>query len=180
MTFLSFQKVDSRGFTLIELLVVIAIIGMLASVVLSSVGTARQKGKDARRVADLREIQTALELYATSNGGKYPVVSGWQSQCAAWGGYAANAVIPGLVPGYLGSFPSDPDMNTAANTCCYLYYSDGTNYKMMDHNCPTVTNYLSVPTFIDPPRDSGTNACIVDGTGVWAWAVYNTPTAACW
>src|SRR3989344_567519 len=58
------NKGNESGFTLIELLVVIAIIGMLSSVVMASLNTARQKGRDARRLTDLRAIQTALELYA--------------------------------------------------------------------------------------------------------------------
>jgi len=53
----------NKGFTLIELLVVIAIIGLLSSVVLASLNSARQKARDARRVADLKQIQTAMELY---------------------------------------------------------------------------------------------------------------------
>jgi prepilin-type N-terminal cleavage/methylation domain-containing protein len=53
----------SRGFTLIELLVVIAIIGILSSVVLASLNTARQKSRDARRIADVKQLQLALELY---------------------------------------------------------------------------------------------------------------------
>jgi prepilin-type N-terminal cleavage/methylation domain-containing protein len=52
-----------RGFTLIELLIVVAIIGLLASVVLIGLGTFRSTGRDARRVADLRQVQSALELY---------------------------------------------------------------------------------------------------------------------
>ena len=52
-----------KGFTLIELLVVIAIIGILASVVLASLNSARKKSRDARRVADIKQIQLALELY---------------------------------------------------------------------------------------------------------------------
>ncbi|HEV3244882.1 MAG TPA: type II secretion system protein, partial [Candidatus Paceibacterota bacterium] len=54
---------SGRGFTLIELLVVIAIIGLLASIILAALSAAQQKGRDARRVGDIREIQTALQLY---------------------------------------------------------------------------------------------------------------------
>lgn len=57
------MKSYRRGFTLIELLVVIAIIGILASIVLASLDSARKKGRDARRVADVKQLQLALELY---------------------------------------------------------------------------------------------------------------------
>lgn len=61
-----------KGFTLIELLVVIAIIGLLSTLAVVALNNARQKARDAKRVADWKQIQTALELYATENGGSYP------------------------------------------------------------------------------------------------------------
>ena len=168
-----------RGFTLIELLVVIAIIGMLASIVLASLNSARAKGRDARRAADLVQIRNALEMYASDNRGSYPNPGwAWRSQCSAWGGYAASDVIPGIVPQYMSSFPSDPGMSVSGNTCCYLYLSNGTDYKVLDHSCPTL-NYQSANSFIDPMRDSGSNACTVDGTGIWSWAIY-TPGGCGW
>lgn len=65
------MKLSSRakGFTLIELLVVIAIIGLLSTLAVVSLNNARQKSRDAKRVADIKQVQTALELhYADQNG----------------------------------------------------------------------------------------------------------------
>jgi len=60
-------KNTKKGFTLIELLVVIAIIGILSSVVLASLSTARQKSRDAKRISDIGQIQLALELFFDAN-----------------------------------------------------------------------------------------------------------------
>ena len=60
------------GFTLIELLVVIAIIGILASVVLASLNSARAKSRDARRIADVKQMQLAMELYYDNHSQNYP------------------------------------------------------------------------------------------------------------
>ncbi|HEY4522324.1 MAG TPA: prepilin-type N-terminal cleavage/methylation domain-containing protein [Candidatus Paceibacterota bacterium] len=87
----SFLKSD-KGFTLIELLVVIAIIGVLSSVVLASLNSARQKGRDARRVSDIKQLQLALELYHDANA-KYPNLLN-----------ATNIVNPG----YIATIPTDP------------------------------------------------------------------------
>jgi len=61
----------NKGFTLIELLVVIAIIGILSSVVLASLNSAREKSRDAKRVSDIKQLQLALELYFDTNS-SYP------------------------------------------------------------------------------------------------------------
>lgn len=60
-------KNTKKGFTLIELLAVIAIIGLLASIVLASITTARIKSHDAKRIADLGQLSLALELYFDVN-----------------------------------------------------------------------------------------------------------------
>jgi prepilin-type N-terminal cleavage/methylation domain-containing protein len=53
---------NNKGFTLIELLVVIAIIGLLASMSLIALNSAREKARNSRRLSDIKQIQTALEI----------------------------------------------------------------------------------------------------------------------
>jgi prepilin-type N-terminal cleavage/methylation domain-containing protein len=68
------MKTKQKGFTLIELLVVIAIIGLLAGVVLVGLNSARTKARDAKRLSDVRQISTAMDLYY-STCQSYPVVT---------------------------------------------------------------------------------------------------------
>ncbi len=87
---------QSKGFTLIELLVVIAIIGILASVVIASLNTARSKGKDAAIKEEVSQFANLFELNYAEYGGYCELKSGWsnlQGSCsAAFGGtYASNA-----------------------------------------------------------------------------------------
>ena len=67
---------NKKGFTLVEVLVVIFIIGLLSSIVLVGLGTFRARGRDTRRIADLRSVQTVLELYYAKNG-QYPDANDW-------------------------------------------------------------------------------------------------------
>lgn len=170
-----------RGFTLIELLVVIAIIGVLSSVILSSLNSARAKAQDAKRVTDVREVQKALALYASDNGGQFPNTGGaWHSRCSSWGSYTDTTIAPGLVPKYITSFPDDPNTNKVSG-CCFLYRSNGIDYKLLaPYNCSAKVNYQSNTALLDPVRDGGTNASLVEpGHAANAWAIY-THGATTW
>jgi prepilin-type N-terminal cleavage/methylation domain-containing protein len=90
-----------KGFTLIELLVVIAIIGILAGIVLVSLGGARANARDARRQADIRQINTAMELCYDDN-----VCGGSDSA------YLQSATMPGAIATYLATVPEDPSAGT--------------------------------------------------------------------
>lgn len=65
------QNKKREGFTLVELLVVIAIIGLLSTLSLVALSSARQKARDALRTSDVKQVMTALELYY-SDASLYP------------------------------------------------------------------------------------------------------------
>lgn len=179
-------SLPAQGFTLIELLVVIAIIGLLASIVLASLTSARAKARDARRLSDMHAVKTALEVYADEHGGKYPITSPWQwsTQCAGWSGPGGDDLKPALSPQYLSVMPTDPGMKASVNQDCYLYISNGTDYKFMDYKFTSDVQVNEHPTFIDPKRNSvywnshGGAPCTSPGTAT-SWAIY-TEGGKCW
>ncbi len=134
-----------RGFTLIELLVVIAIIGILSSVVLASLNSARKKSRDARRIADLKQIQLALEMYYSDNN-TYPQPSQgwsvWSGHCPTYGNN--DNYIVGLAPNYISVLPLDPVFDTTKY--CYLYRSDGVDYKVLAHQTIEGVSCPPLPT----------------------------------
>lgn len=101
---------NKKGFTLIELLVVIAIIGLLSTLAVVALGSAREKARDSKRVSDLKQVQTALELYYTDNN-SYP--AGTSAELGT-GNYAClnssgwQAAGAGCTNPYMGQVPSDP------------------------------------------------------------------------
>jgi len=68
------KNLTKKGFTLVELLVVISIIGLLSTIAIVSLGSARAKSRDTKRIADMKQLSTALEQYYSDQGG-YPSVT---------------------------------------------------------------------------------------------------------
>ena len=113
-----FLNRSHRGFTLIELLVVIAIIGMLSSIVLASMNSARKKARDAKRLSDMHQLQNALELYYSDHNA-YP--SSDHDGCGGWDvGNKSYQLLNGKINGYI---PKPPNDATASGNCSgYRYY----------------------------------------------------------
>ena len=112
---------SKKGFTLIELLVVVAIIGLLATLSIVALNNARARARDARRVADIKQIQTALELYYNDLG-SYPAA------VTAGGTIASGSVT------YMGTVPKNP--TPIDGTCtgwteyAYTPQSSNTSYTL--------------------------------------------------
>ncbi|OGH95186.1 MAG: hypothetical protein A2538_03375 [Candidatus Magasanikbacteria bacterium RIFOXYD2_FULL_41_14] len=100
---------NKKGFTLIELLIVVAIIGLLSTLAVVALGSARVKARDSKRLADLKQLQTALELFYTDNN-EYPTGSGvlLGSTAAACLNSTVGWATTGCDNPYMGLVPVDP------------------------------------------------------------------------
>ena len=87
----------AQGFTLIELLVVIAIIGLLASVVVVATGNARLKSRDAKRLSDLQQVKSGLDIYYNLGSG-YPSTAAWNAAQTAQGQLSCSGQASLKVP----------------------------------------------------------------------------------
>ena len=118
-----FKKIFiKRGFTLVELLIVIFIIGLLGSVIVVNLSSAREKARDSYRLASLNQVEKAIELYKNDNNGEPPGIEGveYVNGVTDW--------IPGLVPDYIPELPSDP-INSMAHK--FHYFRHGYDYGVM-------------------------------------------------
>jgi len=143
----------STGFTLIELLVVIAIIGVLSSVVLASLNSARAKSRDAVRLATIAEIVKALEMYYDKNG-KYPI-----APCAA---------SISLAPGCATSLANWQNLGTLLSPWMAKVsddpLGDTSHYYIYSSNNGNNGQTYGLATFLEKPgtQASGDNGFFVD------------------
>ena len=117
----------NKGFTLIELLVVIAIIGLLSTLAVVALNNARAKSRDARRISDVKQVQTALEMFYNDCNGYPPTLT-------------AGATLTGCASGvtlgtYMATIPTSPtpvdgDCTSTENTYTYTSESPNTTYSL--------------------------------------------------
>lgn len=140
---------SKRGFTLVELLVVIAIIGILSTLLTANFIGVRQRGRDSQRKSNLRQIQSALELYRADQAG-YPATSSFP----ACGGAFTNT---NGTTTYMQKVPCDPSGGS------YTYSStDTTRYTLI--GCLENSN--------DSEKDA-TNVAPCNGTTNFSYTLTN-------
>lgn len=139
-----------NGFTLMELIVVIAIITLVTSLILVGLKNAQVQARHARRVADLKQIQKALQLYYQDHNDAYPVPAGCVvARPEKWD---IQQLTPFLVPTYLEQLDNDPKV-TNFN---YVYYT---------FNCASNTYAL---LFTDGNDTGNSNYCFITAPeGTW-------------
>ncbi len=140
------------GFTLIELLVVIAVIGILASVVMASLNSARVKARNARRSSDLTQLRNAFSLGIDGSGTLPSTGGNWVCVSAICSGYWAAHVSDTTVDAYLAPYlPTKPSDPTGGNRGYggYLYNSSWAGFSYPNGVVLPAGSYLYWTT--EPP-----------------------------
>ncbi len=148
-----------QGFTLVELLIVVGIIGLLSSVTLVGLGSFRARGRDARRVADLREVQNALELYYTQSQA-YPPTTGSTADGTSW-----RSMVTAITGASVGVSSLPTTAPAPAPNAIYNYGSPSGNQSYVlqatleDPNNPALANDLDLDTYT-VSCDQSTEYCL--------------------
>lgn len=140
------------GFTLIELLVVVSIIGILSSIVLASLVSAKQQSRNATRLSSIHTLVNAFSLSLTN--GPLPVTTGYVCVSATcyglWSSYVANAAVDAYLAPSLSKKPSDPVGGTRARGG-FLYKNPATVNSVTG----AYLDYL-----IEPPGSCGAGTAV--------------------
>jgi len=154
-------KTKGKSFTLIELLVAIAVIGMLSSIVLVSLKGARAKTRDARRLSDMRQILTALQLYYDKYE-RYPgptsAYGECEGGCGCWDtstvdndGDGKPFIEPLVDEGLMSSVPRDPIGTGTCGGYTYRYY----RYPAGSYGCDPSRGAYFVLGIVDMETSNG-------------------------
>ena len=156
------SSIKRHAFTLIELLVVISIIGLMSTIAVVSLNSSRAKSRDTKRIADLKQVRTALESYVIDNGAYPTCGQACTTYCdcttVGWGGSFSALEIK---PTYMASIPTDPIGNA---TYGYFYargYKPASNCTWINTNSPTdyiIATNLESPTTISGSCPGGFSA----------------------
>ena len=141
---------NRRAFTLVELLVVIAIIGLLSTIAVVSLGQARIKARDTKRMADLKQISTAVEFFYNDKGYLPTNTTGWGN--IFWG--SQPQFITDITP-HMPNLPVDPRKPKQVGD---YFYIDLNN---------TTGKYTLCAIMENPTGNS------YDYTGYWNGSIYN-------
>lgn len=181
------RAVFTKGFTLIEIMVVLTIIIILSTIVYVSFGDSMNSAKSRAFVAEMKELQLAMELYKAQNGA-YPAVPAscgsttgterrsFSGSNGSSGDECGDDYIEGLVPDYIAELPS---FNDAPNRQCVIEYrtrNDESWYKFTAINCadPNVPVTQDNELARCPSTCPETGRCIPTGSGFQqTWAIYS-------
>lgn len=164
-----YRKKQAKGFTLIELLIVVTIMGVLGTIIVTSLSTARIKGRDAKRQGDLQELQKALDLYVTHYGSyPNPNAACGTSSNDVWSSWNCwNDLLP---EEYMAVMPQDPENvdlgNCGVTANCHIYH-----YCVFNNN----QSYI-LAVNLENPAPSGTYtdhaSCAMGGPNYYSVGTY--------
>jgi len=123
---------NRRGFTLVELMIVITVIAILAAIAVASFTRVQKQARDTKRKADVRALQTALQVYFTEKGA-YPIS-------------ASPTIITTPLnvlttpTAYISTLPTAPGGTTGTNVSYMYISSDGTKYGLCNQMEVNYTN----------------------------------------
>lgn len=178
------QTSDRAGFTIVELLIVIVVIGILAAITIVAYNGVQVKARDSARIAKVKSISKAIELYHTDNG-RYPQILdgvGWETTCGSqtenWGHCDRNNILATALAPYMKIDPTSLSDATQGN---YFYH----------YTSQAADNYQTYGLMVRLEGNSGQNDggyyttayevgpkpayCMSKYTGTGAiWTTYNT------
>lgn len=137
---------------MVELIMVMGIIGTLAAFMLISFPASQRRGRDTERKSDLKQYQTALEVFANKNNGLYPRRTGS-------GGQLAHTALCGDLGFGSNECPADPknaQILCEGNTCEYRYQTE--NCGLSDGD-PCATDYVLWAALEQPKDDDYFTIC---------------------